>query len=360
MLPEILTNTLYQKIVKPVFFSFDPETIHDRMTKNGEVLGQFELTRSLIEKCFSYTSKKLEKNINGINFPNPIGLSAGFNYDGQMAGILNRVGFGFQTVGTVTAIPYEGNAKPRLKRLIKSKSLLVNKGFKSIGAENVRNLLDKKDLTRTVIGISIGSSNVKEIDTLQKAIDDVLYTFNIFRDREYVKYFELNISCPNIELSENFISKENFELLVKSVDRLDLKQPVYIKMPNELSILHTNEITDIAIKYQTIKGFIFSNLVKDRSNNKFVQSEIEAMKNFKGNFSGKPTEENSLLLLKNARERYGNNVTLIGVGGVFNAEDAIRKFEAGADLVQLITGMIFEGPQLIGQINKKLAEDYIK
>ncbi len=142
----------------------------------------------------------------GIKFSNPIGLSAGFDYDGHMAKVMKYVGFGFNTVGTVTARPWAGNSPPRLARLPKSRSLLVNKGFKNEGAEKIAQRLDKKDLTGHTVGISVGS--------VTDNIDDYLFVFNVFRDKKYVSYFELNISCPNIAV------KINFRELVKAVASL--------------------------------------------------------------------------------------------------------------------------------------------
>lgn len=314
------------------------------MTFFGEFLENFPW---IIEKIFTYKNPKLNKEIYGIRFENPIGLSAGFDYDGHMAKIMKHVGFGFNTIGTVTYTPYEGNTQPRLARLPKSKSLLVNKGFKSSGAIEVAKTLDKKNLKGHVIGISVGDRN--------GSVVDIIKTFKVFENKKYVKYFELNISCPNIpNKGAAFIEPNNFKKLTKAVQKLKLKQPTFVKMPNEIDLKKSDELVAIAIK-SGITGFIFSNLVKDRNNLHFNKSEIRKFKNFKGNFSGKPTFENSNKLIRHTRKKFGRKVTIIGTGGIFNAKDAKEKLNAGADLVQLITGMIFEGPQLIGEINKELA-----
>lgn len=356
MLPSILTKTLYKSVIKPVLFAHEAESVHDFVTIFGELLGGNPLTKKTTELIFSYKNPKLKKHIDGITFPNPIGLAAGFNYDGHMSAILNNVGFGFHTIGTVTAKPYEGNQQPRLGRLPKSKSLLVNKGFKSKGAIQVAEILDKRNLENTTLGISVGSTNIPEIDTINKAINDYIFTFKVFKNKPYVKYFELNISCPNIIMPESFTEPKNLKKLISKVEKLKIKQPIYIKMPNELSIADTNKLTDLALEFGCIKGFIFSNLVKKRTNPRFNKPEIKKVKGLKGNFSGKPTEKNVNKLIKNARERHGESTTIIGCGGVFNARDAKKKLDAGADLVQLITGMVYEGPQLIGKINRGLAK----
>lgn len=190
-----VTSALYLNFFKPVAFALDTEFVHNQITNFGEFLEKYP---KIITKLFSYQDKKLTRKIAGIEFDNPIGLSAGFDYDGHLAQVLKYVGFGFNTVGTVTYPPYGGNAKPRLARLPKSKSLLVNKGMKSEGALKVAQRLDKKNLKNHVIGISIGSRD--------GSIDDMVSSFIVFNKKAYVKYFELNISCPNISASDAFSS----------------------------------------------------------------------------------------------------------------------------------------------------------
>lgn len=333
---------LYQNIFKPIAFSLDAEFVHDRITNLGEFLENFA---PLLSSGLAYKNSSLKKNVLGLEFENPIGLPAGFDYDGHMAKVMKYVGFGFNTVGTVTARPWAGNPSPRLKRLPKSRSLLVNKGFRNEGAVKIAGRLDKKDLIGHMVGISVGS--------VTDEIDDYLVVFNEFKGKKYVSYFELNISCPNISV------KINFKDLVKAVASLKLKQPIFIKMPNEIELSQSDEMIKTALSYG-IKGFIFSNLAKNRMNSAFDKEEIRKLKDFKGNFSGKPTFTNSNKLIAHTRNKFGKSVVIIGCGGVFNAKDAKEKFEAGADLVQLITGMIFEGPQLIGEICRDLLSVYKK
>ena len=341
---------LYRNFFKPLAFSFDAEFVHNRISQVGEFLENYP---SLVEKLFAYKSPKLRRKIAGINFENPIGLSAGFDYDGHMAKVMKHVGFGFNTVGTVTAQTYEGNKKPRLVRLPLSKSLLVNKGFKSSGAVRVAERLDRKNLKNHVVGISVGSSNLPNVNTIEKAIADYVFTFNVFKSKTYVKYFELNISCPNTAMTESFTSPKYFEKLVGEVRKLKIRQPIFVKMPNEIDLGKSDELVGVAMRYD-IRGFIFSNLVKDRNNKFLVKEEIKKIKKYKGNFSGKPTFENSNRLIKHTREKFGRKVMIIGTGGIFTAEDVKEKMTAGADLVQLITGMIYEGPQLIGEMCRQL------
>ena len=345
-----IQHWMYRKIFRPYLFTIDSERIHDIMTSVGE---RFENLGWLIESFYSFKSSKLHRSVLGIKFANPIGLAAGFDYNGHLAKSMKYIGFGFNTVGTVTAQSYEGNALPRLARLVKSQSILVNKGFKSDGAVEIAKRLDKKSLSGHTIGISVGSSNIPTVNTIDKAINDYVFTFNIFKDKPYVKYFELNISCPNTIMTESFSDIQNFEKLVKKITLLKIKQPIFVKMPSEIDFQSCDNLVSIGLK-NGIRGYIFSNLVKDRTNKLFVKNEIESVKQNKGNFSGKPCFENSNKLLKHVRAKFGKKVVLIGLGGVFNAQDAMEKLKSGADLVQLITGMIFEGPQIVGEINNTL------
>jgi len=352
---SLFTRALYRGIAKPIFFRFDPEKVHNQVSKVGEWLGSDKRRRALTRKLWNYDSPKLSQTLSGITFNNPVGFAAGFDYDGHVAAILPAVGFGFNTVGTVTYHAYEGNPGLRLGRLPRSQSLLVNKGFKSEGAGKIRLRLRLSDFENAIIGISIGSSNVLKIDTLSKAINDYCAGFEVFRNESYLTYFELNISCPNTKLGDGFSLPKNFLPLIKSVQNLQLQKPIFVKMPNEKPLDIQEALVKIGIEHG-ISGFIFSNLVKDRNNPVLNRGEVSKVKGYQGNFSGKPTFENSNRTIAHIYNKFGRNTIIVGCGGIFNARDAYTKIKLGASLVQLITGMIFEGPQLAGQINYGLAQ----
>ncbi|MCL4397960.1 quinone-dependent dihydroorotate dehydrogenase [Patescibacteria group bacterium] len=347
MLTPQLEKALYKNLAKPVFFLFDAELIHNLFTDFGELL---ENAGPVVQTLFAYQNPALKRKVLGLEFPNPIGLAAGFDYDGHLAKVIADTGFGFNTVGTVTAKAYPGNPPPRLARLPKSGSLLVNKGFKSSGAAVVARRLDKKKLDGQILGISVGSSNLPEINTIPKAIEDYLFTFNVFKNKPYVKYFELNISCPNTAMSESFTNPKNFQKLLVAVKTLKIRQPIFIKMPNEITVVESDKLVQIALKLG-IRGFIFSNLVKRRDNPILNSEEVTKYQNHKGSFSGKPVAANAKNLVAHTRQKFGESVALISTGGIFTPEDALERLDSGANLVQLITGMIYEGPQLVGSIN---------
>ncbi len=346
---------LYVNIVKRLFFLFDAEFIHNLLTDVGKNLGSIRLTQFLTTTFFSFSHPNLERKFNGITFKNPVGLSAGFDYNGELTGILPSVGFGFHTIGTVTYEPYEGNTKPRLGRYLKSKSLLVNKGFKSLGAKVVAKKLTGLHFSIPT-GISIGSTN-KHHDSNADQIKDILKTFTIF-EKSKVKhqYYELNISCPNTFGGQPFTSPDKLKLLLDSLEKLNVSKPIYVKMPIDQSKKETLLILQIIDKYN-IAGVIFGNLTKDKTNPDVHPIDLKKWSLAKGNLSGKPTWKRSNELVELTRKNFKNRFTIIGTGGIFSGEDAIKKMNYGADLVQLITGMIFEGPQAIGQINLKLSQE---
>lgn len=338
--------SLYQNVFKPFLFKFDAEAVHNVITFAGETVGD--------KIDFSYTNKKLHQKICGLDFANPMGLAAGFDYDGHLVTTMKSVGFGFNTVGTVTAKPYEGNKPPRLGRLPNSKALLVNKGFKSEGVDKVIKRLDQKKIN-SVVGISVGSSNLPEVNTVSKAIDDYLETFSKLKTKDYISYFELNISCPNTLLDEPFTHLENLENLLKEVRALKIRQPIFIKMKNEITTEKLDGLIKKCLAYG-IKGFVLTNLVKSRDNKYLDPKDLEKIKDLKGNFSGLPVAENANKLISYVHKKYGKDCKIIGAGGVFTAEDAYLKIRLGASLVQMITGLIYNGPFVVRDINRGLVK----
>ncbi len=348
----------YQKIAKPVFFLFDPEFIHNLVVLKGELIGKTFFIKNYFNWKLNYQSLKLKQKITGINFTGPVGLAAGFDYNAKLTQLLYSLGFGFQTVGTITNLPYEGNPYPRLGRLPKSRSLMVNKGFKNIGTKNIIDKLSNLNF-KIPLGISIGTSNNANSERVEVAIADIIKSFTLFTPFEKTKtknsYYELNISCPNlINNNIDFYKPVNLNRLLKSVKRLRIKKPIFVKMPIDRNDQEFLKILKTVSQFTFIKGVIIGNLFKDKKS--FLLDKQEAKKFKVGYFSGKPCEPRSNELIKLAYKKYKNNLVIIGCGGIFNGQDAYKKIKLGASLVQLITGMIFQGPQLISQINLELEE----
>jgi len=346
-----LIGIIYKLIVKRILFLFDPEFIHESMTGFGETLGKSRLITKFLSQYLITHHQSLKQSLAGINFNNPVGLAAGFDYEAKLTQISNAIGFGFQTVGTITNLPYEGNPYPRLGRLPRSQSLLVNKGYKNLGTNKTIQKLEGLNFALP-IGVSIGRTNSQKLVTQKESITDIIQTFTKFeKSKVQHQYYELNISCPNLFGNINFYPAKNLKELLIEIEKLQIKRPIFVKMPIEKTNQETLQMLKIISQFN-IQGVIFGNLQKDRKHPTLNPDEIKAAG--KGNFSGKPTWSRSNELIKLAFRNYRKRFVIIGCGGVFSAEDAYYKIKLGASLVQLITGMIFQGPQLIAQINSEL------
>ena len=349
------TGFLYRNLLRKILFSCDSEAIHEFMTSFGEALGKTKHVVGAMKFLVRLEDSMLEQNLLNIKFKNPVGLAAGFDYEARLTQILSSIGFGFETVGTITNLSYGGNPKPMLGRLPKSRSLMVNKGFKNLGAkETIREL---ENLTFDIpVGISIGRSNNESCNTQKKSIKDIIKAFTLFeKSKINHSYYELNISCPNLYGNVTFYPLKNLRELLKEVDGLHLKKPILIKMPLEKSDKEILEIINTITSYSP-KGIILSNLSKNRKNKFLDAGEVSRFPDGIGSFSGKPTEKRSNELIKLAYKNFGKSLLIVGCGGVFSAKDAYTKIKLGASLVQLITGMIFQGPLLPAQINSELVE----
>lgn len=345
---------IYQNGLKPLFFACDPELVHVSNVAIGKLLGRLYPVRELLSSVWAFRSPVLTKEIDGISFPNPIGLSAGFDYNADLLQVLPAVGFGFHTIGTITLEPYEGNPMPRLGRFPKSKALLVNKGLKNIGARAIIQKI-KGQKFQIPVGISIASTN-RAFATERDQIADIIECFGLFETSDVpCAYYELNISCPNTFGGEPFTTPVKLKRLMKAMGGLKLTRPLYIKMPIDQSPEETLELLRV-LDTSCAHGVIFGNLTKDKTNPDVHPQDRRSWLERKGNLSGKPTWKRSNALIRLTRKEFKDRFTIIGTGGVFNGKDALEKIAIGADLVQLITGMVYEGPQLIGQINQYLAK----
>jgi dihydroorotate dehydrogenase len=339
---------VYKRALKPFLFSFDPETVHDRMCSIGKVLGDSRVGRGLCSKLFSYRHKALEQTLLGIHFQNPVGLTAGFDKNAELTQIMPSVGFGFEVIGSVTGEPCVGNAKPRLWRLPKSKGLVVYSGLKNDGCEAIANRLSRREFSMP-IGVSVAKTNSPDTADPHRGVMDYKKAMETLKD--VGDYFVVNISCPNAFGGEPFADPERLDMLLDSIDTVETQKPILLKVAVDISPKELNRLIDVADNHR-VHGFILSNLTKDRTRLSINQSEVAGIT--KGGISGKPTTEPSNRLISHLYKKAGGRYVIVGVGGIFTARDAYEKIQCGASLVQLATGMIFQGPQVIGQINKGL------
>lgn len=343
---------VYRRISKPIFFKMDPENVHDRIKSIGHLLGKFQFTRLITRIVFKYRSSRLEQTIAGLKFENPIGLSAGFDKNADLLNILPDVGFGFAEIGSVTNKPYEGNPKPRLYRLPKSKALVVYYGLMNLGVEKIVPRFKKAVRTNSIRGISIAKTNADFTSTEAGGIQDYYDCIKYLESESVGDFYTINISCPNTFGGEPFTTKDKLERLLSKIDELEIKKPVFIKMPINLPIEEFDLLLRVAVKHN-VTGIVIGNLTKVRDP-ELIKDEIP--EHVKGGISGIPTQKLSNELISYSYKHYKEKLIIIGVGGVFSAADAYEKIKRGASLIQLITGMIYQGPQLIGQINKEMVK----
>ena len=344
---------VYACILKPIFFQMDPEIIHTTMTRSGETMGRLPGMKKVMRIMVKQNLPILYQKLLEIDFEGPIGLAAGFDYEARLTQILEPLGFGFQSIGTITNTACEGNDKPRLGRLPKSLSLMVNKGFRNPGVAVVVQKLAGKEF-RIHVGLSVGRTNVKQEMSEKEVIDDIVMTFKRLGWAKLKNaYYELNISCPNLYGSVSFYPEVALNRLLTAVDKLKLTKPVFIKMPINETNKDVLKMLAVIAKHSPA-GVIFGNLQKDRKNPALDPDEVAKWN--VGNFSGRPTYERSNELIALAYKKYKKRFVIIGCGGVFSAQDAFVKIKKGASLIQMITGMIYKGPQLISDINLGLSD----
>ena len=335
---------MYKKIVLPVLFLIDPEKVHNIIFSSIKILFKFPFVKFLVSKFYIIDDSRLEKSLFGIKFKNPVGLAAGFDKNAQLYEELTSFGFGFIEIGTVTPKPQSGNPKKRLFRLVEDSAIINRMGFNNVGVEEVIDNLKKNK--STLIGGNIGKN---KITPNYLAIDDYVTSFNMLFD--FVDYFVVNVSSPNTPNLRDLQEKEPLTKLINSlisINRNNIKpKPILLKIAPDLN---NNQLLDIIsiVKNTGLDGVIATNTTINRDNLKSVN------KNELGGLSGKPLTSRSTEVIKFISKNSNKTIPIIGVGGINSVADALEKFDAGADLIQIYTGFIYEGPNLIRSINKAL------
>lgn len=350
MVKTRIIRFFYQNILKSVFFLIDPEVIHDFMTWIGIVLGKSSFLRNLIRFFLLYSHPSLEQKILGVKFANPVGLAAGFDKNANLTQILPSLGFGFLEVGTITGEKCDGNPKPRLWRLTKSKGLAVYYGLKNDGSKTISSRLKREKFMIPII-TSIGKTNCEATVVTKAGIKDYVKAYKHFTGIGH--FFDINLSCPSAFGGQPFSDPKSLHQLLGEIDKIPTKKPVFFKMSPDLSNQQLNMILDVVRKHK-VAGFICSNLTKDfqRAKPKISDKKVPQ----KGGISGKVVEDLANGLIRKIYQKTDGEYVIIGCGGVFSAEDAYQKIKLGATLVQLITGMVFEGPQVISEVNHGLVK----
>jgi len=349
----LIFGYFYRLVVKPLVFLMSPDKAHSSTLEFANKVGEWRWMRWLVAFVFKNPKNKmLSQNIFGIDFENPVGLSAGFDKNAEAVNVTSNLGFGFGEVGSVTAKECDGNERPWFYRLPLHKSMVVNVGLANLGVESVIKRLGN-DVTlnpRHHIILSVAKTNTCDVTTVDEGIEDYVASAKRAGKSNIVKMIELNISCPNTYGGEPFTNPKDLEKLLSSIDELKLKKPVVIKMPVDISWIKTEKLLDVIVAHK-IDGVTIANLAKDRT---VLDLGGELPDSVAGNLSGKPTFKLSNDLIRQTYIKYGDRLKIIGVGGVFSAEDAYLKIRLGASLVEFISAFIYQGPQLASEINYDL------
>lgn len=339
------------KLIRSILFLFNPEKVHYLTASLINISLKIPGMKSLWNALFLVDNPKLKKTVFGLEFKNPVGLAAGFDKNASMYNDLAYCGFGFIEIGTITPKAQPGNDKPRLFRLKEDSGIINRMGFNNDGVEvAIENL--KKNNTSILIGGNIGKNKVTPNEN---ATDDYVYSFNKLFD--YVDYFVVNVSSPNTPNLRELQEKEPLKQLLVSIQEQNAlkesKKPILLKIAPDLTDEQLDDIIEI-IEEIKLDGVIATNTTISRDNlktSKEIVDEIGA-----GGLSGKPVKNRSTEVIKYLATKSNKSFPIIGVGGIHSAEDALEKLEAGADLIQLYTGFIYEGPALVKKINKAILQ----
>lgn len=337
------------KLVKPFFFKMDPESAHHLVTGGLTKVSKIWGSKAVLKASYTLEDPRLEREVFGLKFKNPVGLAAGFDKNGSYIEEMASFGFGFIEIGTVTPKPQPGNDKPRMFRLIPDGALINRMGFNNQGADvaagRLKHLKNKGNL---IIGGNIGKNKVTPND---QAVDDYLYCFHALYS--YVDYFVVNVSSPNTPGLRELQEKEPLMHILNTLQAANLQKdsakPILLKIAPDLTDSQLDDIVEI-VQETKIAGVIATNTTISRDGLKSDPRLVQET----GGVSGKPLTKRSTEVIRYLVQKSGGAFPVIGVGGIHSAADALEKLEAGAVLIQLYTGFIYEGPGLVSKICKAL------
>lgn len=346
---------MYKRIIRPIFFLFDPEKIHHFTFFLLKILFKVPGFAWIVRKYYTIDDANLERTLFGLTFKNPVGLAAGFDKNAVLFNELASFGFGFVEIGTVTPLAQSGNPKKRLFRLKADEGIINRMGFNNDGLVSIIDNL-RKNKGKILIGGNIGKNTATMPENYT---DDYLKCFKELHP--FVDYFVLNVSCPNVGSHAKLTDKDYLNELINKVAQLNNKEavqrPVLLKIAPDLNNQQLDEIIELTQETK-IDGVIATNTSVKREGLKVPVKVLECIGN--GGLSGKPVRDNSTAVIRYLAEKSNKAFPIIGVGGIHSEKDALEKIEAGADLVQIYTGFIYEGPNLVKRINKAILNTWSK
>ncbi len=338
---------LYKHIYRPLLFKVYAEKVHlwiKYLLKMGFAIPG---VKAITKACYTVKARELEQDLFGLHFKNPVGIAAGFDKNAEMYSDLEALGFGFVEIGTVTPKAQDGNPKPRIFRLPKDKAIINRMGFNNQGAERVAARLSKRRLSDLIVGGNLGKNTTTPNEN---APEDYLKVFEALYDK--VDYFVVNVSCPNVTNLCALQDQDALEAILFALQKAnkakDKPKPILLKIAPDLNDKQLDEVIQIVANTK-IQGVIATNTTVSRDN---LLTDSTPMGN--GGLSGKALKDNSTRVIRYLAEKSGKAFPIIGVGGIFTPQDAIEKLEAGADLLQVYTGFIYEGPAIAKRLNKAI------
>jgi dihydroorotate dehydrogenase len=342
---------MYKRLFRPLLFLIDPETVHHLIVIFIRIIYRIPGITGIIRNIFTVKNRNLTRELFGLNFPNPVGLAAGFDKNAAFFREFMLFGFGFVEIGTVTPLGQTGNPKPRLFRIPKDHGLINRMGFNNMGLDSAIQKLKKKP-AGLIIGGNIGKNTLTPND---KAVDDYAKCFDGLYP--YVDYFVINVSCPNIcDLSELQDKEQLRGILVRLSEIRSSKEsrkPILVKISPDLNYNQIDDVMEL-ITLTGMDGIVATNTTTSRDNLLTGHELIDKIG--KGGMSGEPLRNRSNEIIKYIYKKSGGSLTIIGSGGIMSPEDAKEKILAGAKLIEIYTGFIYDGPGIVKRINKALIE----
>lgn len=337
------------RIIRPLLFLFSPETAHMLVFKALKIIKFIPFGNSVLKMFFSYSAPSLQRQVIGLDFPNPVGLAAGLDKNAEVYNQMSLLGFGFVEIGSVTVAPQEGNPKPRSFRLVKDKALINRMGINNMGIKKiVRNI--QRNKPRVIIGGNISKNSSTPNDLAYKDFEKAFAQLY-----DYVDYFVINVSCPNVKDLRNLQSVENLAKIIRHLTEIrrycDIYRPILLKVSPDLSADMLDQLIEL-VMLSGLDGVVACNSTTSREGLITGKEKTDAIG--EGGLSGAPMKEKVLSVIRYIHTKTDGNLPIIGVGGLMTPKDAKDMMDAGASLVQVYTGFIYEGPGFVRKILKYL------
>ncbi len=343
---------MYKILVRPILFLFPPESVHKWVAVILSMAFRIPGMSSLMKRIYLLEHPKLERNVFGLRFSNPVGMAAGFDKEASLYNHLSNFGFSHVEIGTVTPLGQPGNPKPRLFRLPADKALINRMGFNNHGVKDMVEKL-RKNKAKIIIGGNIGKNT---LTTNEHAVDDYCHCFRELFD--HVDYFVVNVSCPNIAGLTKLQDKDELIALLQAIQKINAanpsQKPVLLKIAPDLNDKQLDEVMEV-VRATNLSGIIATNTTTQRHQLSTKKETVQEIGH--GGLSGKPLQQQSTKTIAYLHKQSNGQIPIIAVGGIFTGADALEKLNAGASLVQVYTGFIYEGPSIVNHINKAILND---